>query len=369
MPLVHLGMAKKIDSGAAEKILVKVGLTPLEPYKNSTQKWKSKCDKCKEINFRSLKSIKKHKNGCVFCSGKRVNPEKALQWMRDNELEPLVPYPGGHKPWKCRCLKCSRTVSPSYKSPGQKKKPACAYCSKVRVVESDVIKRMLKNGYQPLEPYVNSITPWKCKCLKCGRIGHPRWSQVQWYDSKCQYCVGNKITDKQAIRVMRAAGYLPLEPYVSSKVKWKSKHIKCGSIVAPKLNTITTGTGGCRNCSVIGFEVNKAGYLYFIYHPELLSFKVGISNDDSKPNRIKVHGKSGWEVVRIFNFESGWEAMRLETEFFNWLRRERKISPHLSKYEMSQGGWYETFAEDEITQFEVLKEIKKLIRSSSTKRI
>jgi len=349
--------------------MLRVGLKPLEPYKNSVHAWKSICIKCAEINFRSLKSIKRNKNGCVYCTKKKVNPNKAADWMRENGLEPLEPYPGGHKPWKCRCMKCGKSVSPSYKSPTQQKKPACAYCSKVRVDESEIVAKMIKNGYKPMEPYENSMKPWKCKCLKCGRIGYPRWSQIQSYDSKCQYCSGNKITETQAIKVMKDAGYLPLETYKSSKTKWKSRHVKCGNIVSPKLNTISTGTGGCRSCATIGFEVSKPGYLYFMYHPEYFSYKVGISNSDSKPNRVDTHKRHGWKSIRTFSLHSGWEVLHLETQFFVWLRRERGIPPHLSKSEMKQGGWYETFSVDEITQIEVIKrlshEIKQLKQSSN----
>lgn len=358
-------MAKKISSKVAEQIMLKVGLTPLELYVNSHYKWKSKCNRCNEINFRSLKSVKKHKNGCVYCAGKKVNPDKAVQWMRDNELEPLISYPGGNKPWKCKCLKCGRTVTPSYKSPRQKKKPACGYCSKVRVDVSEVIEKMLKNGYEPLEPYVNSMTPWKCKCLKCGQIGYPRWSQIQWYDSKCQYCIGNKITDKQAITVMKKAGYLPLVPYVSSKSKWKSKHLKCGNVVMPKLNTIAAGMGGCRNCSIIGFEVNKSSYVYFLSHSVYKSFKVGIANKDSQPNRLLTHKKSGWEIVQIFKFESGWDALEMENIFFRWLRKDLRIPPHLKIEQMKQGGWSETFSQEHISSAITKKKLNSISKKLS----
>lgn len=224
---------------------------------------------------------------------------------------------------------------------------------------------MNKNGYKPLVPYKNSQTPWKSRCLNCGRIGYPRWSQVQWYDSKCQYCVGNKITEKQAITVMKKAGYIPLVPYVSSKTKWKSKHVKCGNTVMPKLNTITTGTGGCRNCAVIGFEVNKSSYVYFLSHASYKSFKVGIANDDSKPNRLSAHKKWGWNTIEIFGFESGWDALEMENLFFRWLRKDLKILPHLEIEQMKQGGWSETFSQQHISSTDVKRKLTLIARKLS----
>jgi len=354
-------MPKKLDPKVAEAVMLKAGLKPLEPYRNGLHNWKTVCQVCREINFRCLKSVVTHKNGCVYCSGKKVNPDKARDWMLKNHLKPLEPYNSKSKgAWRCKCLKCGRIVTPRYKPPKSKKKPACAFCSKVRVDEKEIVIKMKKNGYEPLVPYQNSQTPWKSRCLKCGRIGFPRWSQVQWYNSKCQYCAGNKITEKQAVQVMKSAGYLPLEPYVSSKVKWKSKHIKCGMIVSPKLNTIATGTGGCKNCATIGFEVNKPGYVYFLQHEVFMSYKVGISNIDSKPNRLKTHSKHGWETVRIYKYDSGWDASIIENKFFVWLRKVKKVPPHLLQEDMVQGGWSETFSVTSVSKQQVIRKLNQL---------
>jgi hypothetical protein len=49
--------------------------------------------------------------------------------MRNAGLEPIVDYPGSSAPWKCRCLKCCRIVTPRYgvvKS-GQ---GGCRWCAK-----------------------------------------------------------------------------------------------------------------------------------------------------------------------------------------------------------------------------------------------
>jgi hypothetical protein len=172
--------------------------------------------------------------------------------------------------------------------------------------------------------------------------------------------MGNKITEKQAVQVMKSAGYIPLEPYASSKLKWKSKHIKCGKIVSPKLNTITTGNGGCKNCATIGFEVNKAGYVYFLHHLDFSSYKVGISNIDSKPNRLKTHSKNGWKEIKVYKYDSGWSASAVETHFFVWLRKLKKIPPHLLKVDMKQGGWSETFSTTSISKQQVIRKLNQL---------
>lgn len=47
--------------------------------------------------------------------------------MRAAALEPLEPYPGSLRPWKCRCAKCGRTVQPCY-STIQRDSGGCRWC-------------------------------------------------------------------------------------------------------------------------------------------------------------------------------------------------------------------------------------------------
>ena len=52
--------------------------------------------------------------GCKYCGGHFVEPEDALALMRLNNLEPLEPYQNTMKPWKCKCLKCGKIVTPRH---------------------------------------------------------------------------------------------------------------------------------------------------------------------------------------------------------------------------------------------------------------
>ncbi len=83
----------------------------------------------------------------------------------------------------------------------------------------------------------------------------------------------------EAARIMRKAGYIPLEPYVNSKSHWKSTHKECGRTVSPAFANIASGTGGCKWCGVSGLDYSAPSYLYIVSHQEFGSLKVGISND------------------------------------------------------------------------------------------
>ena len=48
--------------------------------------------------------------------------------MRAAQLEPLEPYPGTAVPWRCRCLKCDREVTPR-RHAIMKGQGGCKYCA------------------------------------------------------------------------------------------------------------------------------------------------------------------------------------------------------------------------------------------------
>ena len=55
---------------------------------------------------------------------------------------------------------------------------------------------------------------------------------------------------KEAARIMRDAGAIPLEPYEGSQIKWKCKCKKCKEIIFPSLATVKNlGTSPCRKCA------------------------------------------------------------------------------------------------------------------------
>ena len=56
-----------------------------------------------------------------------VNPDEAKLLFNQNDLEPLVPYPGAGKPWKCIHTVCGRVVEPTY-SNVRNGHTGCKYC-------------------------------------------------------------------------------------------------------------------------------------------------------------------------------------------------------------------------------------------------
>lgn len=229
-------------------IFMEAGLAPLEPYVDTNQNWKSECQTCGAIVSPRVADIKGGRGGCRTCGGKKANQKRF---------------------------------------PDQEKK-ALAVANQAQL--------------EPLEPYLNAVTPWKCKCLKCGET------------------------------------------------------------VTPTYHNLKQGNGGCLNCQEYSFQPNQPSYLYLMTHNQMGSLKVGVGNSNNKVDRIKTHKRHGWELVKKYDFELGKNAMSVETEVLRWLRKDLNLKKHLSVDLMKQFGHTETVDLEEIDLPLLYKKIDQLIK-------
>lgn len=58
------------------------------------------------------------------------------------------------------------------------------------------------------------------------------------------------LSAEDAAASLRGAGLEPLEPYRNVETPWRSRCMKCGAKVSPRLHSIRSGWGGCRRCAV-----------------------------------------------------------------------------------------------------------------------
>lgn len=252
-------MSKKTDPKVAEGVMLMAGYKPLETYTSAQTKWKCLHLPCGEIVHPTYNTIQQGFGGCLTCQHRksadrqRKPEEEAISMMLNANLKPLEPYVNSKKPWKCKCLKCGSTVTPALMGimGGNGGCLSCGFqasAEKNKLSENEVLKVMLEAELEPLEPYVNSKQPWKCRCLKCEAIVTPSFSGVKSGNGGCKYCARNYIDAEIAVERMVKKGYQPQEPYLSVHAKWKSIHILCGQIVFPALANIHSGKGGCMNC-------------------------------------------------------------------------------------------------------------------------
>ena len=118
-------------------------------------------------------------------------------------------------------------------------------------LEQTVVLKVMRNaGLKPLEDYKGNLKKWKCECLTCKRIVYPIYSNVARGQRGCAYCANRKKDPKDMEALLLKEKLQPLVPYISTHTKWKSRCMKCQSIVYPRIYSLQSGKGGCKYCAV-----------------------------------------------------------------------------------------------------------------------
>lgn len=180
----------------------------------------------------------------------RKDPRDPVLTMRDAGLEPLKPYPGSDKPWRCRNEACGSEVTPRLGDIAAGRQGGCGYCSGTAPIPpEEAVALMRSAGLEPLEPYPGATLPGLCRHVSCGREVKPRCSYTRRGGSPCRWCAHNAPVDPdQATALMRSAGLEPLEPYAGTDVPWRCRCTTCGTIGTPTHGSVKRGQGGCGPC-------------------------------------------------------------------------------------------------------------------------
>jgi hypothetical protein len=211
---------------------------------------------------------------------RRIDPQLAEARMIAAGLQPLEPYLNAISNWRCKCLKCDQIVISRYNRVQQGSGcPRCAAANagmRIRLSGEDALEKLKDYDLEPLEPYVKSNVPWKCRCMSCGDVVYPKLKNLQRGDGGCYKCglkkagLKNRLEEAEAFQVAKELGYLPLEPYTNALTKWKMQHSVCKAIVYPKLNSLRNAGGktvGCAVCS--GHQVEKGLNDLLTTHPQI----------------------------------------------------------------------------------------------------
>ena len=300
------------------------GFKTLINYPGYDQPWDSVHLACGTTVKPRLHTVKAGKSGCVKCGRNKsaikrtTSSEIAIEEMRAAGLEPLAPFVGVKSSWNCRCLTCGKTVNPQLGSI-RAGRGGCKYCAgNVLLTNKQAVEIMLKYNLRPLESYVNALTAWKSKCLKCGHIVKPKLGAIRGGQGPCIYCAGKKVSSKDARKMMMAAELKPLEPFKTVRDSWKSLCLVCGNTVTPRLASVIKNGRACTYCSETGFNPSGEGFLYFLFHPLWEMYQIGITN---KPdNRLKQHYRLGWEMEEMRGPIDGLTTQRLERAILKMLK-------------------------------------------------
>jgi len=258
-------MPQKLDPKVAEKVMLKAGLKPLEPYENALAKWKCLHLPCGRVVYTKYNTINNGKGGCRKCGiAERIQKSRLTQEQVDIRLKSkgliaLEEYVNSSTALKCRCLKCGNVQRVKFEYIN--KVHGCSVCGrklgwlKGRVSQEKAFKTMQSLGLEPLEPYELSGKKWKCKCLKCGAVVYPTYADATQGKRGCRKCgyesssKSRKTPEDKAIEILRRAGFEPLVPYRNAHTRWKSKCINCGKISSPQVASLKHQASRCRYCA------------------------------------------------------------------------------------------------------------------------
>jgi hypothetical protein len=242
-----------VDPEHAVSVMLSAGLKPLEPYVSNKHGWRCRCLTCGATVFPRYNTVLSNGGGCKFCgksraaSKRRLSDEAAKKIMLDAGYEALEPYRNSQAKWRCRHLSCGRVVLTQL-TQVRAGHGACRHCAGVIVEAKDALRIMREAGYEPLEPYVSSRHKWRCRCMTCGRETHPTYGEART-GSRCKYCARKAITPEDARTLMKASGFEPLEPYPGSMEPWLCRHLQCGELTSPRYAHVQQGRRACRTCS------------------------------------------------------------------------------------------------------------------------
>ena len=370
----------RLDEKTLDETLSALNLNLISEYKNVQTPFEAKCTKCGLVSEFLMKNLRKKKaldcSGCEH-DGSVLRIKRRYRKKRSDKLIPQIEiseakglfsslnyeligdYETANKPVSVKHLSCGTYSDRSLKAI-KSGKGFCKGCAKNRTfTEAEALLVLDKAGFEPIGKYVNVDTPWEAQCKKCRRILNPTVHVLKGKKSGCAYCNKVKVDPLDAEQIMISAGYTPLEPYKNSKSRWKSRHERCGRTVFPQYNSIYNGQGGCPDC-VDKYSYNEPSYFYVLENSLYDSLKIGISNNETRDDRVLIHAKHGWKLVQKIDFENGFLAYEFEQTLLNYLRKIKKIPVHLSKAEMPQSGYSETMSKDVIS----LAELQKLVKDN-----
>ena len=115
--------------------------------------------------------------------------------------------------------------------------------------EESAIEIMTKADFLPLTKYPGSLRPWKSKCLRCGEMVQPRLNAVKSGRRQCGFCSGARVKDSDAQLLLTSAGITPIAKFPGANKPWASKCNVCKRIVYPTYANIKNGHSGCAYCS------------------------------------------------------------------------------------------------------------------------
>ena len=203
----------------------------LDSVKLGTE-WRFLIREYEKIDMTTLPELEPRKN-------KKPKPEsKSLQEKRRERAVSYLPileslglkaieeFPGATAKWGMICQKCGHKFGAIWQN--LKNGHGCPKCGRERtrqarrINEDRAIEIMRASGWEPLEPYYLSTSPWRCRCIVCGTFGNPTLHGVEKRNPHC------RLDDKGNVRSRRSV--LDTDPLIASEAYgWDPATVLAGS--------------------------------------------------------------------------------------------------------------------------------------------
>jgi hypothetical protein len=281
--------------------------TQISPTSNRKKEWKC------QLGHQYVATVahRSEGKGCPFCSGRQVlagfNDIVTTHPMIAREAhgwDPTSVSAGSHHrlPWICASGHIWDQVVKERTLSGY----GCSYCSGKRVLTgfNDLATThpelaVQADGWDPtrFSKGHNKKLEWKCN------IGHIYSATINHrtnMNAGCPICAGkqtlrgfNDLATTNPDLASEAEGWDPttITRGSNTKVLWK-----CPNGHTWKTAPTNRSRGeGCPSCSKSGFDPNRDGWLYLVYHEEWDLIQVGLTNNPE--NRLTDHRRTGFDTV------------------------------------------------------------------------
>ncbi len=244
-------MTRKVDPAEAALIMRAAGCVPLVPYPGSGVPWPCTHEPYGEQIAPLFSNARKRGTACRRCAGEKRDAtrraglaDSAESTMRAAQFEPLDPYPGASKPWRCRHEPCGQVRTPTLNTV-RRNGTACRPCwlteQGFTVWSANSAETYLRDHVlEPLQPYPGSSSvPWPARHTTCGRVVTPRLANLAVGQGACRECgqeaahSAQQLNHDEAAALMRSAGLEPLEPFPGVDRPWRCRHARCGRESSP----------------------------------------------------------------------------------------------------------------------------------------
>jgi hypothetical protein len=256
---------------------------------------------------------------------RKLTQAEVVARFRSNDLEVLEPYQGSQTPILCQCLKCNyeRRAYPHSVFAGCRC-PNCA--NQVRLTQLEVAARFEMRGMELLGEYINNDLPILVRCKQCRyeRRIKPNFAGA----IGCPKCANNlSLTKADVVERFTVNGFKVIEPYRNTRTLIRVRCIKCKYERRARPNHIFQGMG-CPNCADYGFQPSKPGTLYYVRVTSPFGdplYKIGITNKSVGERFGKDFTKV--TIIETWHFEHGAEAFEMEQDILKDYDAHRWTGP------------------------------------------